>query len=236
MPAAPSQPLGALAPNPAFQPIPPRRGISGQAAAALAIATLVVGLVVGALLGRASVDDTPTAAPLTTEATLPAAPGDTIAPSPTTSTPPGAELPPQDVGTDANPIGFGSSYIVGAYELVVNGVDRDADERVVAMSPLNTPPAEGERFVIVELSITFTEDSGVGSAANFPFALVSGDARWESYPPPCGRVDDDLLETRLLRGGETVTANVCFAVDETAVDALALVTEGFAGDIHFALE
>lgn len=227
---------GVLAANPAMQPVPPRTGISGTAAGVLAVGTLILGLAFGIVIGRASAPDgSPAAAasPLTSPPTLPSSPGNTIAPNPPAD--PGTELPPQQVGTADNPIGAGSGYVIGLYTIEVRGFTADATQRVAEMSILNPPPAPGNQYVLVEIAITFNERDSFGSAAAIPFRVTDGAQSWDQYPPPCGIVDDDLLESGFISPGDTLVGNACFEVPSASVPSLVLTTEGFSGDIHFAL-
>ena len=237
----PGTPLGAPAPPrvPAPAADPPT-GVGPGAVLATAIATLLLGMVVGFFLGRLDGDDASqtVAAPLTTTtATSPSTvdrPGDTVPPSPTTTSPPGSELDPATIGSFDDPIPVGQAYILGIFEITVLDADLDAEAALDAHDPGNPAPDPDEQRVLVRLQVRLTDDT-TASLAGIPFVVGDGTATWSAFEAGCGSVPEDLLLSRPFAGGEQVTGNLCFTVPADAVDGLALATEGFAGPVWFAL-
>lgn len=207
--------------------------------AAIAVATLLLGVVIGYFLGRLADDGEPSASspPLTSPSTSTSRPpGDTIPQAPL-DTPPSTDLAPSSLGTHTDPIPAGQGYVLGLYEIAVRSVDRDAADALAAYAPPNPAPPPGRTHVLVEIEISFTDQNGLGNPASIPFFLSdrSGDELWYDYESSCGLVPDDLLSIGLLEQGDEAVGNVCFTVPVETVDDMLFGTEGFAGPIYFAL-
>ena len=218
-------------------------GIGAGAATAVAVLTLLVGLVAGFFLGRVYGDDESVAARTTgtvapspsTPASPPARPpGDTIPPQ-VPGAPPSTDLEPDSLGTIDDPIPAGQSYVLGLYEIEVRAVDRDAGDALTDFDPSNPAAPDGQQHVLVELSVRFTDASGLGSPAAIPFFVSDGDAEWSSFESRCGRVPRSLAEAGFIEQGDEAVGQVCFTVPSGAVDALVLGTVSFAGPLWFSL-
>lgn len=238
-PGTPRPPLGVPAPAP-----PPPSGPSGvspAAATAVAVLTLLVGLVAGFFLGRAYGDDDSVAtratgpvAPSTSAPALPSRPpGDTIPQTP--GAPPSTDLAPGTLGTIDDPIPAGQSYVLGLYEIEVRAVDRDAGNALADHDRSNPPAPQGQQHVLVEVAVRFTDSSGLGSPAAIPFFVSDGDGEWSSFDSRCGRVPEALAQAGFIERGDEAIGQICFTVPSEVVDDLVLGTESFAGPLWFAL-
>jgi hypothetical protein len=213
--------------------------VSPAAATAVAVLTLLVGLVAGFFLGRAFDDaesvattspgtvPTPTSPPATP-------PGDTI-PQQAPGTPPSTDLEPESLGGFEDPIPAGQAYVLGLYEIEVLGVTRDAADSLAEFAPANPPPPEGRQHVLVELAVRFTDRSSLGSPGAIPFFVSDGDGQWSTFESSCGLVPGSLADIGFIEAGDEAVGQVCFTVPAEAVDELALGTESFAGPLWFAL-
>jgi hypothetical protein len=232
-------PAGLAAPTPA--PPSGTTGIAPGAATAVAVLTLLVGLVAGFFLGRAYGHDETTAtrttgtiAPSPTTPPRPEPPGDTIPQQPP-GQPPSTDLEPESLGSIDDPIPAGQAYVLGLYEIEIRGVTRDATDALTDFDPSNPAPPEGEQHVLVELAVRFTDPSGLGSPGSIPFFVSDGDGEWSVFENRCGRVPGALTETGFIEKGDEAVGQVCFTVPSGAVDELALGTESFAGPLWFEL-
>jgi len=226
----PAGPLGG-------HPSPP--GIGPGAATAIAAVMLLVGLVAGFFLGRAyNGDDVASSATVGTVAPSPttSAPrtGDTIPQAPPAA-PPSTDLPPESLGTLESPIPTGQAYVLGLYEIEVLAADRDAAGALQDHDDENPPPPAGDRHVLVEVAVRFTDAAGLGDPASIPFFVSDGADEWSAFEGACGSIPEPLAAAGLLEQGDEAVGNVCFTVPEGAVDDLVLGTEGFAGPLWFAL-
>ena len=222
-------------------PSPQNEGLGAGAVTAIAIITLLIGIVVGFFAGRAADNDDGAAAapPLTSPSTAPTTrpPGDTIpqSPAPDPGAPPSTDLDPTTIGTVEDPIPFGQAYVLGLYEIEVLAVERDAEATLRDFNRSTTAAPDGRQHVLVELAIRFTDSSGVGNPASIPLFLSDGTAQWHDFEASCGAVPDSILATGLIEQGDEATGNACFTVPVEVVDTALLGTEGFSGPVYFAL-
>jgi hypothetical protein len=222
-------------------PAPDSTGAGPGAVAAVAVAALLLGLVVGFFLGRATeADDVTQAAlpPLTSprsETTRP--PGDTVPQSAPADpgTPPSTDLDPTDVGTADSPVPVGQPYVLGLYEIEVRGVERDASRTLTQFEATNPAPPEGSVHVLVEIAVRSADTDMVGNPSSIPFFVGDGTDKWDDLEARCGLVPDALLDVGVLVPGDEVVGNACFTVPADAVGQLLLGTEGVNGDIYFEL-
>lgn len=213
--------------------------MSPAAATAVAVLTLLVGLVAGFFLGRAYDDGESVAATSTgTIAPSPPAPapppGDTIPQQPP-GAPPSTDLEPEGLGGFDDPIPAGQAYVLGLYEIEVLGVTRDATDVLAEFAPANPAPPEGQQHVLVELAVRFTDPSGLGSPGAIPFFVSDGEWQWSTFESSCGLVPGSLDDAGFIEEGDEAVGQICFTVPSDAVDDLALGTESFAGPLWFAL-
>lgn len=220
-------------------------GIGPGAATAVAVLTLLVGLVAGFFLGRAYGDDesaatrtTGTIAPSPSAPTTAPAPerppGDTVPQQPP-GAPPSTDLEPSGIGTIEDPIPAGQAYVLGLYEIEVRGITRDAGEMLRDFDPSNPPAPDGSQHVLVEVAVRFTDASGLGSPGTIPFFVSDGQDQWADVDSTCGRAPDALAETGFIEQGDEAVGRICFTVPAGSVDDLVLGTESFSGPLWFAL-
>ncbi len=210
----------------------------------VALATLLLGLVLGFFLGRSYVDDQPDATrttgtvPQNPVTTAPRPPGDTIPqtrPDTDPASPPATDLEPATIGSFDDPIPAGQAYVLGLYEIEVRDVVRDATASLAEADPSNPAPPPGRQHLLVELSVRFTDATGLGNPASIPFFVSDGSGEWFSFEATCGQVPDALTDVGLIEQGDEAVGSVCFTVPSEVADALVLGTEGFAGPVYFAL-
>ena len=222
-------------------PAPPApSGATAGAVTAIALVTMLLGLVIGFFLGRATdTDGLPSAAPpLTSPSTSTSRPpGATIAPSAPSdpAAPPSTDLAPDTIGSFEDPVPAGQSYILGLYEIEVRSVERDAAATLESFDPANRPAPSGRQHVIVEVAVRFTDQEGLGNAGAIPFFVADGSGRWNDFDASCGQVPGSILDSGLLERGDEAVGNVCFTVPSDVVDDLRFGTEGFDGPLYFAL-
>lgn len=158
-------------------------------------------------------------APDTTAVTAPA---DNV--STTTTTLPPADDP--DAGEEANePVPLGQAVVHRSWEIGVSKVDLDAGEVVAEMYEANQLPAEGFRYVLVELSGTNIGDTHAEPV--FDIGLVNGEVRHPATFDECGQVAFALIDVIPQPPGGHMAANICFNVPEEMVDDDLVLTLGF---------
>ncbi len=240
--ALPGQPLGA----PGAHATPPEGGLGAGAVTAIAVVTLLIGIVIGFFAGRASEADEPTVAPPLTSPTTTATtrpPGDTIPQTPSVpqtpsgdlDTPPSTDLDPTTIGTPDDPIPFGQAYVLGLYEIEVLAVERDASSTLADFNGIAIDAPLGRQHMIVEVAVRFTDASGVGNPAAIPLFVSDGTGTWNDYDASCGAVPRSILGAGFIEQGDEAVGNACFTVPSEVADVVMLGTEGFSGPVYFAL-
>ncbi len=213
---------------------------SAGAGAVVAVATLLLGVVIGFFLGRVTEagDTVSSAPPLTTPSSSTSRPpGDTIPQNTPVDpdAPASTDLAPATVGSLDDPIPVGQAYVLGLYEIEVRGAERDAGDTLAAFDAINPSAPEGSQHVLIEIAVRYTDPDGFGNPSSIPFFVSDGEGRWEDTAAQCGLVPDAILEAAFLAPSEEVVGNTCFTVPTGAVAELRFGTEGVNGALYFAL-
>ena len=159
----------------------------------------------------------------------------------TTSTTAGDAAPPSTVvstaeATREDPIPLGEAQMLGSWMLAVSGVELDGTDTITSFVDFNPEPAEGNQFVVVELTGTYN-GSDQGEPA-FEWKLVNEDLEAVPEGIGCGVVPNSIFDLSPLAAGETFTANICVETpSEAAGDGLLLYLAPSQTDgKYFALE
>jgi hypothetical protein len=125
-------------------------------------------------------------------------------------------------GSRENPIPIGTSADVGdEWQVTVLTVDPNATERVLAESEYNEPPADGRRYFIAEVSVTYVgEDAGTISSYDFA-AVGQSSVAYSASEDGCGQFPDELPTREVFAGG-TVTGNLCWSIESEDVGSLVM--------------
>src|SRR5699024_9462688 len=67
-------------------------------------------------------------------------------------------------GTRDNPLALGSTISDSDWEVTVNSVDLNATEAVLAENPLNDEPAEGNAYIMANVTATYLGDDPAGAS------------------------------------------------------------------------
>lgn len=145
----------------------------------------------------------------------------------TTTTLAPAEDP--DGGTSAaDPVALGEAIELGAWRIGVSEVELDATETVEGFVNFNESPAEGNQYVLVELSGVY-----IGSSAAepvFDWALVNGDFEHVPDGLECGVIPASIYDVGVTPPGTQFTANVCFEIASSEVTDELLLTLGLVDE------
>ncbi len=129
-------------------------------------------------------------------------------------------------GSRANPVPAGVTARVGDWEVTVLSVVPDAGEVVLEENSFNDPPAEGRRFVMVELAATYWGESSESVLWGLSMSAVGESlVAYGGFEDSCGVIPDDIEDSREVFPGGTVTGNVCWAVDDGDAGSLVLIVE-----------
>ncbi|MGK9220529.1 hypothetical protein KXR78_07110 [Microbacterium barkeri] len=145
---------------------------------------------------------------------------------------PVAEAAPAQ-GTRENPAPLGSAVSGDEWTVTVNSVTLGATDAVLAENMINQPPAEGEEYILVGVTATYTgQDEGVAAEVQIEYVTPDG-VSIAGYDTIA--VAPDALDTlATLYSGAQATGNVVLAVPSaTAASGLIAVTPGLFADTAF---
>ncbi|WP_231367365.1 DUF4352 domain-containing protein [Schaalia sp. ZJ405] len=125
----------------------------------------------------------------------------------------------KDAGkTRENPLPLGSTVSTDDWDLTINSVNLDAAAEIVAADMINQEPAEGETYILVNVTATFKGDDADGSIplASIDFVSAEGKSFDSTSKLLVAPEAFDSLST-LYKGGST-TGNIAIAVSGTDVN------------------
>lgn len=152
----------------------------------------------------------------TTRVTVP----ETSVPDTTTST----TLPEDNLPSNESEIvPTGKSVEVGGWKIEVLNVNLNATQVVVEANQFNKPPAEGERFVLAEVKLTYDGEE-LSVPADLTYHAVGPDGTlYDEFDAACGVIPAPLDQFEEVEKGGEVTGNLCWSVSNGHVDGLMLV-------------
>ncbi|GAA4116876.1 DUF4352 domain-containing protein [Enteractinococcus coprophilus] len=137
-------------------------------------------------------------------------------------------------GTRANPLAIGSTISDSEWEVTINSVDLDATDVIMAENPFNEAPADGNVYIMVEVSATYTGTDPEGETPWVTVEYVSaGGNSFASHDSMVVAPNSfDSLET--LYEGASATGNISLEVPEDEIaDGTLKVSPGLFSDAVF---
>lgn len=131
----------------------------------------------------------------------------------------GCVVEPTGVGTRADPNPVGVTARVGSYEIAFGSTVTDAEAAVIAADPLNRPPIQGHRFVLVPLRLTYL-GSSVGEPwldLDIRFVAPGGTMYGGEDAEQCGVSPGPLEFVDQLPPGTTAWGAICVSVPAEAI-------------------
>jgi hypothetical protein len=130
-------------------------------------------------------------------------------------------------GTRENPVPLGDRTSLGnGWSLVVTGVDTNATEALLAVSPFARSPFPGFQYVLVSISADYT---GPGSSHLTPMtslrAVGASGFRYSSSNAHCGQLPEPNLDVGnplTFSGGSIAGYAVCWMVRSSDVASLVM--------------
>ncbi len=132
---------------------------------------------------------------------------------------------PGGPGTRGDPLAVGVAADIGSYQIAVGPTAADADAVVVAEDVANRPPAEGRRYLLVPLRLTYRGTS-VGEPwldLDVRFVAPDGEMYGEWDADQCGTIPGSLEYVDKMTPGTTGWGTVCVAVPADRVEGGAWV-------------
>jgi len=211
------------------------RKLFGVLALALSIVGTIAGVIVfvGGLANAVSdaVDDSVSGGDLAS--VEPAEPAAEEAPE---EEAPEEEAEEDPAGTRSHPHPLGTTVSNDEWSVTINSVQLDATEAVLAANVINAAPAEGEQYILVNVTATYTGAETGMPAVDLSFAYVTADGvTVHSYDTVAVAPDafDSMAE---LYTDASITGNIALAApSDTAGEGTIVVTPGiFGDDVFFA--
>src|SRR5699024_5685920 len=141
-------------------------------------------------------------------------------------------------GTRTNPLAIGASISNSEWDVTVNSVDLDATDVILAENTFNEAPADGNVYLMVEVSATYTGTNPEGDTPWVTVEYVSaGGNSFASHDSMVVTPNSfDSLET--LYEGASTTGNISIEVPEDEIaDGTLKVSPGLFGDpVFFAVQ
>lgn len=150
---------------------------------------------------------------------------------------PGGEAPPDtlpdataaDAGESAQtPVPLGTAIEVGMWNIGVSRADLDAAEVITEFVDFNPTPAEGNRFVLIELSGVYLGSGIVDPVFDWELVEVDGDSI--EATEACGVVPDSIYDLPGVDEGGNFRANICFEAAESDITGGAFLTLGLVSE------
>ncbi len=132
-------------------------------------------------------------------------------------------------GSRGNEISFGSSTVIGEWEMAVVGFDGDATEVVLGEASFNEPPTLGNVFVMVDIEATYLGPDSSNFWSDFSWLILGSDnVALNSFDAGCGSFPNDFSFSDQVLAGESTEGSFCFEVSIDEVDALSLIIDDFS--------
>ena len=130
-----------------------------------------------------------------------------------------------DGATRENPLPIGATVSTDEWDVTVNSVDLNATDAVTAANPVNDAPADGQTYVMANVTAKYKGDDPQGSMPMIGFAFVTPEGNTiDSYDSMVIAPDYFDQSTTLYKDAEE-TGNFAFLVDEaTAADSVLAVS------------
>jgi hypothetical protein len=140
-------------------------------------------------------------------------------------TPAGAATPEVASSQDA-PLPVGATGVVGSLQVTVTAVTLDAGSEIMAAYPYNDPPASGNQFVMVTVTVTNTGSTPVTPWMALSFqALADSGTSYNEYDNGCGIIPNAAMNSGDLFAGGTATFNVCWQVPSADAESLVMFVD-----------
>lgn len=140
-------------------------------------------------------------------------------------------------GTRENPVPLGTAITDGAWTVTVDSVNLDALDQIVNDDHWNDPPADGNVYIMVEATVTYSGDDPQGEMPTTLIDYVTTDGNtidmaWVSYDAPDFTLVDPLYE------GATHTGWNAYEVpaDSAAEGVLAVMPHMMSERVFVALQ
>ena len=143
------------------------------------------------------------------------------------------EFAPEVFGSREEPLATGEAIVTDEYEVVINSIDLNATEQVLAADEYNEAPPEGEIYAIVNVTVTYTgEDSSSDGMVGIDYVGADGVVKGDAYAYAWG-IEPEFGMTELFTGA-SATTNLVLQLPAEA-DGVLRVSPGFFDEAWVSL-
>jgi hypothetical protein len=143
------------------------------------------------------------------------------------------EFTPEVFGSREEPLAIGETITTDEFEVVINSVDLNATEQVLAADEFNEPPVEGETYAIVNLTVTYTgAESSTDSMVGIDYVSADGVVKDDAYAYAWG-IEPEFGMAELYNGA-SATSNLVLLLPADA-DGVLRVSPGFIDEAWVAI-
>ena len=137
-------------------------------------------------------------------------------------------------GTRANPLAIGSTISDSEWEVTINSVDLDATDVIMAENPFNEAPADGNVYIMVEVSATYTGTDPEGETPWVTVEYVSAGGNSFASHDSMVVAPNSFGSLETLYEGASATGNISLEVPEDEIaDGTLKVSPGLFSDAVF---
>jgi hypothetical protein len=138
------------------------------------------------------------------------------------------------------PLPVGASSRVGTYVIEVVAVEPDATDLIVTSDTFNEPPANGNQYYMVTVSVTNEGEETATPWWDLQFEAVGDQAiGYNESTNSCGYIPNGAYDAPEIAPGESVEFNVCWQVPSTEASSLVMyVDTGYSAEFRtwFAIQ
>ena len=143
-------------------------------------------------------------------------------------------------GTRANPFPIGTELSTDEWTVVINSVDLDATEAVLAENEFNDPPQDGNVFILINLTATYTgtDPDGAMPWAHIEYVSAGGNT-FDSLSFDSFAVAPDPFDSfATLYEGASTSGNIVLQVpaEGVAEGVLAVDVDPFSSKVYVAVQ
>ena len=137
-------------------------------------------------------------------------------------------------GSRTEPLPVGTSSLVGTYVIEVIAVEPDATDLIVTEDSFNEPPATGNQFYLVTVSVTNEGEEAVTPWWDLQFEAVGDQAvGYNELTNSCGYIPNAAYDAPEIAPGESTEFNVCWQVPADEVSSLVMyVDAGYSNEFR----
>jgi hypothetical protein len=143
-----------------------------------------------------------------------------------------------DEGKRSNPHPIGTKIKHGDWEFTLNSVNLDATEEIANENQFNDPPADGNVYIVTNVTSTYLGDDEDGMTAFPVIEFVAKDGNSYGDTESMAVAPDQLDIAKTLYNGGSVTGNIVLEVPTDSLDdgVLAVIPNTFGKKTFYAIK